>query len=115
MPVPKKQDEPIGLTYVGDGAFIAGWPASDHNETDKDVAAQKLASGLYTQASGPFVAVPEPPAPPEPEPEPAPPPRAPFWWEEVSPEAVAKARAVLEAAERQSNPEPAPPAEPKGD
>lgn len=39
------------LEYIGEeGAWVAGWPASDHDEPDTELAAAKVASGLYRVA-----------------------------------------------------------------
>lgn len=38
------------LKWVGDPRYVtgvAGWPASDHDESDKRVAREKIKSGLY--------------------------------------------------------------------
>lgn len=35
------------LEYVGGGAYAVGWPACDHYEPDDELAALKVASGLY--------------------------------------------------------------------
>lgn len=44
------------LVYLPEGdpndhqQFVPGWPASDHEEADLDLARQKIASGLYEDA-----------------------------------------------------------------
>lgn len=45
--------EAIKLTYVGEnGAFVAGWPAQDHEEGNEAAAIEKIRSGLYAGPKG---------------------------------------------------------------
>jgi hypothetical protein len=39
------------LKYVGDGSWVGGWPASDHEEKDGALAERKIESGLYELAA----------------------------------------------------------------
>ena len=40
------------LIYVGQGRWVAGWPAADHDEADPLIYEQKLASKLYRTPEG---------------------------------------------------------------
>jgi hypothetical protein len=37
------------LIYMGNGKFIPGWPAADHEEFDEAVARRKLSTGIYKE------------------------------------------------------------------
>lgn len=44
------------LRYVGADPstdWVAGWPASNHEEQDAELAAEKVASGLYEEQAPP--------------------------------------------------------------
>jgi len=38
------------LRYIGQGKYVVGWPAADHDEPDEKLAKQKIKSGLYEPA-----------------------------------------------------------------
>ncbi|KPJ64879.1 hypothetical protein AMK68_00145 [candidate division KD3-62 bacterium DG_56] len=40
------------LIYIGDGAWLPGAPAADHDEPDEEAFRAKIASGLYRSESG---------------------------------------------------------------
>ena len=42
----------IQLRYIGDGAWLPGVPASDHEVEDVAFATELIASGLYERADG---------------------------------------------------------------
>lgn len=41
------------LKYVGGDRWVAGWPASDHEDTDASRVQMKVSSGLYVIADEP--------------------------------------------------------------